>query len=154
MDVAVVVRDAGRLLGNSPDCTSAHRVVVEAPDALPIDAVEPQIRQIVWNLATNGLRAMPAGGTLRLSVAHLAGDGGSLVALRVSDEGVGIPAENLDRIFQPFHGGFAKGAGLGLAIVHRIVSEHDGSINVASEVGKGTVIEVRLPERQQAVQAA
>jgi signal transduction histidine kinase len=76
------------------------------------------------------------------------------VALRVSDEGVGIPAENLDRIFQPFHGGFAKGAGLGLAIVHRIVSEHDGSINVASEVGKGTVIEVRLPERQQAVQAA
>ena len=62
MDVAVVVRDAGRLLGNSPDCLAAHRIVVEAPDELTIEAVEPQMRQIVWNLATNGLRAMPKGG--------------------------------------------------------------------------------------------
>ena len=58
--------------------------------------------------------------------------------LSVSDDGVGIPAEDVDRIFQPFHGGFAKGAGLGLAIVHRIVSDQGGSIAVHSQAGRGT----------------
>jgi two-component system sensor histidine kinase PilS (NtrC family) len=155
MDVAVVVRDAGRLLGNSPDCLAAHRIVVEAPDELTIEAVEPQMRQIVWNLATNGLRAMPKGGALRLAVSRLTGEGGaSLVAMTVADEGVGIAHEDLDRIFQPFHGGFARGAGLGLAIVHRIVTEHAGSIHVSSELGRGTVIEVRLPERHRREAAA
>jgi two-component system sensor histidine kinase PilS (NtrC family) len=155
MNVATVVRDAGRLLANSPDCTATHRIVVDAPGELQVEAVEPQMRQIVWNLATNGLRAMPRGGMLRLSVSRLRGeDGAPLVAMTVADEGVGIAPENLDRIFQPFHGGFAKGAGLGLAIVHRIVSEHAGSIHVSSDLGKGTVIEVRLPERQRAEAAA
>jgi two-component system, NtrC family, sensor histidine kinase PilS len=155
MDVAVVVRDAGRLLGNSPDCLSDHRVVVDVPDELTMDAVEPQMRQIVWNLATNGLRAMPKGGTLRLAASRLSGENGvPLVALTVADEGVGIAHDDLDRIFQPFHGGFARGAGLGLAIVHRIVTEHAGSIHVSSELGKGTVIEVRLPERHRAEAAA
>jgi len=155
MDLTVVVRDAGQLLKNSPDCTSTHRIRVEAPDSLPIDAVEPQIRQIVWNLATNGLRAMPKGGTLTLSAERISGDERTpMVAMRVADEGVGIPAQDLERIFQPFHGGFAKGAGLGLAIVHRIVTEHAGSIHVSSEVGRGTVFEVRLPVRQRAEAAA
>jgi two-component system sensor histidine kinase PilS (NtrC family) len=155
MDLAVVVRDAGRLLANSPDCTAGHQIIVEAPDDLTIDAVEPQMRQIVWNLATNGLRAMPRGGALRLAVSRLRGDDGSpLVALAVADTGVGIAPDDLERIFQPFHGGFAKGAGLGLAIVHRIVTEHAGAIHVSSEPGRGTVIEVRLPERQRAIAAA
>jgi two-component system sensor histidine kinase PilS (NtrC family) len=155
MDLAVVVKDAGRLLANSPDCTAGHQILVEAPDELTIDAVEPQMRQIVWNLATNSLRAMPRGGVLRLSVSRLRSeDGPPLVSLAVADTGVGIAAEDLERIFQPFHGGFAKGAGLGLAIVHRIVTEHAGAIHVSSELGRGTVIEVRLPERQQAVAAA
>jgi len=146
VDMGVVVRDAGRLLKNSPDCTRAHQVEVEASGELQILAVEPQMRQIVWNLATNALRAMPSGGTLRLS-AHRneapEAEGG--VVLAVSDQGVGIAPEDVDRIFQPFHGGFAKGAGLGLAIVHRIVTEHAGVIHVTSDPGRGTTIEVRLP---------
>jgi two-component system, NtrC family, sensor histidine kinase PilS len=155
MNVAMVVRDAGRLIANSPDCTAEHRIVVDAPADLQVEAVEPQMRQIVWNLATNGLRAMPRGGLLRLSVSRVRSeDGTALVAMTVADEGVGIAAADLDRIFQPFHGGFAKGAGLGLAIVHRIVTEHGGSIHVSSEPGTGTVIDVRLPERQRAEAAA
>ena len=67
------------------------------------------------------------------------------VVLEVSDEGVGIPAEELDAIFQPFRGTFSKGTGLGLAIVHRIVSDYGGEINVSSTPGHGTTVSVRLP---------
>jgi signal transduction histidine kinase len=69
------------------------------------------------------------------------------VVLTVSDEGTGIPAEELDRLFQPFHGTFAKGSGLGLAIVHRIVSDYSGEIRVSSQPGSGTTVSVRLPAR-------
>ena len=80
-----------------------------------------QIRQIIWNLATNGLRAMPGGGPAARWAARRDAAATRRGVLVVQDEGVGIPAEELDGIFQPFHGAFAKGSGLGLAIVHRIV---------------------------------
>ena len=67
--------------------------------------------------------------------------------LEVADEGVGIPADELEAIFQPFRGTFAKGTGLGLAIVHRIVSDYGGEIQVTSTPGQGTTIVVRLPAR-------
>ena len=63
--------------------------------------------------------------------------------LEVSDEGVGIPAEELDAIFQPFRGTFSKGTGLGLAIVHRIVSDYGGEIHVSSTPGRGTTVSVQ-----------
>jgi len=63
----------------------------------------------------------------------------------VRDEGVGIPPEEIDRVFHPFRTGFTKGTGLGLAIVHRIVSDHGGNVAVASTVGRGTTIRVTLP---------
>jgi two-component system sensor histidine kinase PilS (NtrC family) len=159
VDMATVVRDAAQLLRNSPDCTAAHQIECVAEGVTTLNAVEAQMRQIVWNLATNALRAMPTGGTLRLHVGAngsvSAGSvGGPALVLSVSDEGVGIPAEDLDRIFQPFHGGFAKGAGLGLAIVHRIVSDQGGSIAVHSQAGRGTTIDVILPAERRAEVAA
>ncbi|MDO8794588.1 MAG: ATP-binding protein, partial [Vicinamibacterales bacterium] len=97
------------------------------------------------NLATNGLRAMPQGGRLSLVGAlDTSSDG---VVLTVKDEGIGIPAEELDNLFQPFHGRFARGSGLGLAIVHRIVSDYNGEIQVSSKAGQGTTVSVRLPAR-------
>ena len=71
--------------------------------------------------------------------------------LTVRDEGVGIPPEELDSLFQPFHGTFAKGSGLGLAIVHRIVADYQGEIRVSSKPGAGTTVSVRLPARTAAV---
>ena len=65
----------------------------------------------------------------------------------MQDEGRGIPPEELDLIFQPFHSSFEKGSGLGLAIVHRIVTDYNGTINVSSTVGAGTTVTVRLPIR-------
>jgi signal transduction histidine kinase len=86
---------------------------------------------------------MPDGGRLRLAgaVDESAGD----VILTVQDEGIGIPPEDLDGLFQPFHGRFAKGSGLGLAIVHRIVNDYNGEIRVSSQPGTGTIVSVRLP---------
>ncbi len=65
--------------------------------------------------------------------------------LAVQDQGCGIPAEELDSIFQPFRSSFEKGTGLGLAIVHRIVTDYNGAIQVSSTVGAGTTVRVRLP---------
>ena len=65
--------------------------------------------------------------------------------LSVQDEGRGIPAEELDGIFQPYRSSFERGTGLGLAIVHRIVSDYGGVIQVSSTVGVGTTVRVRLP---------
>ena len=98
------------------------------------EADEGQIKQIVWNLATNGLRAMPDGGRLHLIGAYEPASAG--VVLTVRDEGVGIPPEELDRLFQPFHGTFAQGSGLGLAIVHRIVSDYNGEIQRQLAAGR------------------
>ena len=144
VDLAKTVADTALLLRNSPEIQPGQRVEADVP-AAPVwfDADEGQIRQVLWNLATNGLRAMPSGGRLRLAVSpgrpHSSG-----ATLEVEDEGVGIPPEELDSIFQPFHGTFARGSGLGLAIVHRIVSDYDGEIEVSSSVGKGTTVRVRL----------
>jgi two-component system, NtrC family, sensor histidine kinase PilS len=143
-DVSRVLNDAAMLLRNGSDLDDRHLVEVDVPpEELWYEADEGQIKQVVWNLATNGLRAMPDGGRLRLAgaVDESAGD----VILTVQDEGIGIPPEDLDGLFQPFHGRFAKGSGLGLAIVHRIVNDYNGEIRVNSQPGKGTTVSVRLP---------
>jgi len=102
----------------------------------------------VWNLATNGLRAMPGGGRLRLLARHDEANGE--VVIGVSDQGVGIAPEDMDGIFQPFRGGFSKGTGLGLSIVQKIASDYGGEVRVSSEKGKGTTVEVALPVAQHA----
>jgi two-component system sensor histidine kinase PilS (NtrC family) len=145
-DLRRALNDTTLLLRNSADVLEQHQISVDVPPTeLWYEADEGQIKQIVWNLATNGLRAMPRGGRL-----HLVGavePSTDSVVLTVSDEGIGIPAEELDRLFQPFHGTFAKGSGLGLAIVHRIVSDYSGEIRVSSQPGSGTTVSVRLPAR-------
>jgi two-component system sensor histidine kinase PilS (NtrC family) len=148
LDVAKVVQDAARLLRNSPEARDTHAVDVQSPPQ-PVwyEADENQVRQIVWNLASNGLRAMPEGGRLLLSVETDSSGAHPEVVLSVGDEGRGIPAEELDNMFQPFRSSFEGGTGLGLAIVHRIVSDYGGVIRVSSTIGTGTTFRVRLPVR-------
>ena len=145
-DVRRPVNDAALLLRNSAEVHDGHVIDVDVPAGeLWYEADEGQIKQIIWNLATNGLRAMPNGGHLVLrGTADTTSDG---VVLTVRDEGVGIPPEDLDSLFQPFHGRFVKGSGLGLAIVHRIVSDYNGEIQVSSQPGHGTTVSVHLPAR-------
>jgi two-component system sensor histidine kinase PilS (NtrC family) len=143
-DLRQAVTDTARLLENSPELHETHAIAVDVPaEPVLFQADEGQIRQILWNLATNGLRAMPDGGRLTLS-AVAEGDG-SQVLIAVADEGVGIAAEELDGIFQPFRGAFTRGTGLGLSIVHRIVSDYGGEVRVTSSKGEGTVVRVKFP---------
>jgi two-component system sensor histidine kinase PilS (NtrC family) len=144
-DVGRTLNDAALLLRNSAEVHEGHAIEVEMPAGpLWFEADEGQIKQIVWNLATNGLRAMPDGGRLRL-VGAVEPSGGIVITVR--DEGIGMPVETLDGLFQPFHGSFAKGSGLGLAIVHRIVTEYGGEVHVSSRQGRGTTVSVRMPAR-------
>jgi two-component system sensor histidine kinase PilS (NtrC family) len=145
-DLRRAVNDTTLLLRNSSEIHPGHEIVADVPgEPLLYEADEGQMKQILWNLATNGLRAMPDGGRLTLKAAVEPSSDG--VVLSVTDEGVGIAPESIDGLFQPFHGSFAKGSGLGLAIVHRIVTDYHGDIRVTSQPGAGTTIAVRLPAR-------
>jgi len=145
-DLAQLVSDTARLLRNGADVREHHAVDVEVPgEPVWLEFDENQMRQIMWNLATNGLRAMPEGGRLRLIAEP---SDGQTVGLRVEDNGCGIAPADIERIFQPFRSSFAKGTGLGLATVHRIITDAKGTIHVTSRVSEGTSMRVVLPAVQ------
>lgn len=143
-DVRAAINDTALLLRNGSEAETHHQIDVAVPEA-PVwyEADEGQIKQILWNLATNGLRAMPDGGRLLLTAMSDGSSGNVVIA--VQDEGIGIEPDELDGLFQPFNGRFSKGSGLGLAIVHRIVTDYGGEIHVSSRRGAGTTVSVRFP---------
>ncbi len=102
-----------------------------------------QMGQVLLNLIVNAIQAMPRGGTLSLSLRC----GGDHVHLSVSDTGCGIPPEHVPKLFIPFFSSkeVGEGTGLGLTVVHGIIEEHEGSITVDSEPGRGTTFHVCLP---------
>jgi len=116
------------------------KAVREFPPALTWTVDRQQFRQAVWNLCLNAVQAMPEGGELRVTMTA----GGRLV-LRVSDTGEGIEAADLGHIFEPFFSTKADGSGLGLALVHRIVQDHGGDIDVYSRPRLGSTFTVTLP---------
>jgi two-component system, NtrC family, sensor histidine kinase PilS len=149
-----VLLETATLLRNSHEVGESHTIEVHpGPGDVIVQGDENQLRQIVWNLATNGLRAMPQGGTLTLSAFYEPAHQGAAV-LTVTDEGVGIRQDDLEGIFQPFRGSFGKGTGLGLAIVHRIVSDYHASIDVHSQPGQGTTFRVTFPPVRHASRAS
>jgi two-component system NtrC family sensor kinase len=93
------------------------------------------------NLLVNALQAMPEGGELRLSTADWAELG---VEIRVEDTGPGVPAELLNRLFQPFATGRNEGTGLGLWISHSLVERYGGELQVINLPGRGARVSLRL----------
>lgn len=117
--------------------------VVDAGTPLVYGDAE-QLRQVLVNLAFNAFQATAPGGVVRISTRAHCHNGTDYGRLEVSDTGAGIPADQLDNIFNPFYTTKAKGTGLGLAIVQRIVSEHGGTIAVRSVPGRGTTFTIDL----------
>ena len=114
----------------------------ELPSDLPRVMSDPdQLKQVFLNLVTNAVQAMEeSGGTITVSAAEQ----GDFVEVSVSDTGPGIPAEEMGKVFDPFYSTRDAGTGLGLTIVHRIIDEHDGHIEVESS-REGTTFRVSLP---------
>ncbi|MGB9721049.1 MAG: sensor histidine kinase [bacterium] len=110
-----------------------------------IMADESKIKQVLTNILLNAMDAMQGGGYIKIR-SGLSADG-KFIEIEIEDNGVGIPKENLDRIFDPFFTTKkSKGTGLGLSISYGIVQQHNGSIEVNSEVNKGTKVKIKLPK--------
>ncbi len=104
-----------------------------------------KLEQVCLNILINAMQAMPNGGEIRIATDHHKNERDDWVELVVADQGIGIPPENIDYLFDPYFTTRPDGTGLGLAIAHRIVVDHGGTIVVDSIPGAGTTMTVRLP---------
>lgn len=131
--------------------TRPNITIAAAPciGALPAQVDQDQMKQVLWNLATNAFDAMPNGGELTIATGcrtvDISGRKADVVEISFQDTGEGIPKRNLDKIFLPFFTTKRKGSGLGLAAVHRIVDLHGGWIKVESREQEGTRFVVCVP---------
>jgi len=118
----------------------------EIPDVL---GDHSQLQQVVMNLIVNAIQAVDNGGCIDVALAAEGAKGSEcFVALEIKDNGVGIPEEDLENIFDPFYTtktGEKGGVGLGLSIAKQIIKAHHGRIRIQSKVGKGTTVSIRLP---------
>jgi len=143
VDLAALINDSATLLRHSPEIHENHSINLELPDeAVLIRGNEVQIKQVFWNIARNAIAAMPNGGSL--SIRLEASNAMRNASVVFSDTGIGIPAERLDKLFEPFSED-AKGTGLGLSIVRKIVTEHGGEITIKSSEGIGTEVRLEFP---------
>ena len=155
VDLSAVARGAASLASAHPDRPSNVEVVCGMAEGMIVDGDEDLLHRAVFNLALNAVQASPDGGRVRVELAPLSMDevpagvsfdlGG--VALRVSDDGPGIPLEIRDRLFDPFFTTKPGGSGLGLSIVHRAIEAHSGFVFVDSD-DRGTRVTVLLPSHQ------
>lgn len=145
VDLNAVVAEAAATLRPTAEEQSVTLSVSSGSEAAPVCGDPVRLRQVVWNLVTNAIKFTREGGRVVLAVEP----GEELVRLVVSDTGVGIPPEDLPRIFDRYQqaaGGMAKGGlGLGLAIVRSLVERHGGRVELHSELDRGTTVTVELP---------
>jgi two-component system sensor histidine kinase PilS (NtrC family) len=144
VDLVRLLEDQAKLLRKSREFRPGHALDTRWQDAtMPCDVDANRMKQVFWNLATNGLKAMPDGGTLTIEAAWSAD--GEQVEITFVDRGCGMDELQKARYFQPFSSSFAEGTGLGAAIVYRLVEEHGGRICLDSDVERGTRVRVVLP---------
>jgi len=140
-DLNAVLSDAVRLIEISPERRPEHTISFSPhPQAFRVAIAEDELMQVLWNLARNGLEAMPHGGTLAFTVRVLP----DYVEVEVSDEGHGMERRRLAQLFEPLRTSKAMGTGLGLAIAHRLVRARGGDLLISSEPTKGTRVRIRL----------
>jgi two-component system sensor histidine kinase HydH len=121
---------------------------------VPDIMIDPdRIKQVLLNLCINAIESMKEGGILNVELnpdtaTPGSKDSGKRIRIAISDTGAGIRKEDLPRIFDPYFTTKSSGTGLGLAIVHKIIEAHGGELRISSEPGKGTRVEIVLPEWQ------
>jgi PAS domain S-box-containing protein len=131
-------------------------------DLWSVEIDTSQMSQVVQNVILNASHAMPRGGLISIGGDNLVNDGnqalplppGDFVRVTVRDRGVGIPADMIDKVFDPYFTTKQKGSGLGLAITHSIVGKHGGLITIDSEQGAGSTVTIILPASREAQPAS
>jgi signal transduction histidine kinase len=120
------------------------KLMLTLPEQLPaVQGDAALLKQSFNSLLANALEAMPQGGVLRIETESLSEAG--QVQVLVHDNGVGIPAEQMDKVFLPFHTTKQKGLGMGLPIVQRVIGRLRGSVTIESEPGRGTSVVMQIP---------
>ncbi|MFO7893968.1 MAG: HAMP domain-containing sensor histidine kinase [Longimicrobiales bacterium] len=140
VDVAAIARDVMTLY-RAPDRSVTYRLVVEGTDTVA-GARASELREVLINLLENARAAVGESGEVEVRVE----DVGPGVRLEVRDDGEGIPAEQLPRIFEPHFSTRSSGTGLGLAIVRRLVESWGGGVDAESDPGEGTVVWLTIPK--------
>ncbi len=143
IDACETIRDTVKLLRHSPEVTEKHKLREMLPGSpVFVSADSTQLKQVFWNLARNAINAMPDGGDLTIKLESLPNSHFQII---FEDTGVGMSPEQVERLFEPFSNSTSGGTGLGLSIVYQIIRDHDGTINVRSFEGEGTVITITFP---------
>lgn len=142
LDLAQALIELGDSFRADPSNANIDLVVEVPEQAVEAEIDISQLTQVLWNLVRNGAQAMDGEGRLDLSLTTA---GAERLVIEVRDRGCGIPAANLDQIFDPFFSTKSGGTGIGLALVHRIIEEHGGAIAVDSSPGEGTCFTLSLP---------
>lgn len=151
-DLPLAPADLGKVIEDMMDffTPTARAANIDIKAYLPADL--PQValniemfKQALLNLMLNAEQAMPEGGSLTIQAALELSHQGTYVVLSLIDTGKGIDAKTLPKIFEPFFSTKTAGSGLGLPTTKKIIDAHHGSIEVQSEVGKGTKFTIRLP---------
>ncbi|HEY2797992.1 MAG TPA: ATP-binding protein [Thermoanaerobaculia bacterium] len=141
-DVGENIREVLELFRRSDEISDAHHIEDDvAPPSSLLAGDRDQIRQIIYNVAKNAVRAMPDGGTLIVE----GREDGAWYSIKFRDTGRGMSEDEIARVFTPFSTAFDGGTGLGMAIVRRIVEDHGGAIDVESKPGEGTTVTILLP---------
>ncbi len=142
LDVNALLKDVVALLETEWQ-KDGIRFAFQFDPILPLMAADEELlRQAFLNILLNACQAMPTGGTVAISTEQ---EGGEIVRVSIADTGVGIPPEDIDKIFHLYYTTKPGGSGIGLSLVYRVAQMHDGSIEVSSKVGRGTTMVVRLP---------
>lgn len=142
VDVAAILRHVLTIVAREADDRKVEVRTDLAAAGPQFLGDEAQLCQVFLNVFLNALQAMRGGGTLRVSTGT-ANDG--MIEVQVADSGIGIPPDDLDRIFDPYFTTRQEGLGLGLAIAKRIIEDHRGKIVVRSTPGVGSLVSIRLP---------
>ncbi|MFC5651397.1 PAS domain S-box protein [Paenibacillus solisilvae] len=118
------------------------QILIESESGDPlIECEENQLKQVFINVVKNAIEAMPQGGQIEIMIKYSTDS----ISVRIKDHGYGIPQDRIPHLGEPFYSLKEKGTGLGLMICYKIIKEHHGTIQISSEVGRGTTVEIILP---------
>ena len=146
LDLLLLLDETLRLIENRPSRNGLEYRIVrnfEVREALALVDTD-RLKQVVWNLCDNAFRAMPGGGTLKVTLRPR----GNYWSLSFKDSGIGLRPEQVEKIFEPFQSTFEGGTGLGLAVVYQVIQAHQGRVYAIPTSIEGAEFVVEIPQAQ------